>query len=222
MELNFLPNVSDKSDVILAQLMKAKSEMGSVVVKDGNNPHFKSSYASLGAHLEMSEATLHRHGLLMLHTPSIVNGCHVLVATLHHPESGQWIRSYLPLPNTKGDSQGIGSSITYMRRYSINSMLGLTAEDDDGEAASGRVKGQKEEKKPESKVTDKLSKTEIVDINLLLQQLDEKNKDHFHKWISTDFNATEVEDIPKSSFLRCMTVLSNKIKFLKSEQKAAV
>src|SRR5271170_1615078 len=132
-----LPEISAKSDVILAQLMKAKSEMGSSVKKDATNPFHKSTYASLGAHLELSEIVLAKYGLLMLHTPNMINNQHILIATLHHPESGQWLKSYLPLSNPKEDSQGVGASLTYMRRYSINSMLGLNAEDDDGETATG-------------------------------------------------------------------------------------
>jgi hypothetical protein len=64
--LNLLPEISEKSDVILVQIMKAKSEMGSGVKKDAANPFHKSKYASLGAHLDLSEEILSRHGLLMM------------------------------------------------------------------------------------------------------------------------------------------------------------
>jgi hypothetical protein len=138
--LNIMPEMSGKFDVVMKQLMIAKKEMGSAVKKDSTNPFHKSTYASLAAHLELCENALDKHGLIMLQT---INGSHeraILIATICHIESGQWIRSYLPLLNPKADCQGLGASITYMRRYSINTMLGLTAEDDDGESACFRRK----------------------------------------------------------------------------------
>lgn len=135
-----LPEMSEKSDLILKNVMLAKKEMGSVVKKDASNPFHKSRYATLGAHLDLCEGVLDKYGLILMQT---VNGSPdkaILIASLCHVESGQWIKSYLPLPNPKNDSQGLGASITYMRRYSISSMLGLNAEDDDGETASGRGK----------------------------------------------------------------------------------
>jgi hypothetical protein len=109
--ISLLPEMSEKSDIILTQLMKAKSEMGTAVKKDASNPFHKSKYASLGAHLELCEPVLFKHGLLLLPTGNIINNQHMLVATLHHPESGQWLKSYLPLHNPKGDSQGVGASL---------------------------------------------------------------------------------------------------------------
>lgn len=223
--LTLLPEVSEKADVILAQLMKAKSTMGSVVRKDASNPFHKSKYATLGAHLELSETVLHDHGLLMLHTPNIINNQHILVATLYHPESGQWIKSYLPLPNPKADSQGIGASLTYMRRYSINSMLGLNAEDDDGETAAGRGKYDKQKAKEDGKkaepTIERLGKPEIVAVSNLMKTLDKDSHKAFIDWIGKTFEAKSIQDIPKECFQRCMTSLNNKIKYLKDQEKAS-
>jgi len=227
METNILPESSEKAEIVLGQLMKAKSEMGSAVKKDANNPFHKSKYASLGAHLDLSESVLFKHGLLMLHTPNMINGQHFLVASLHHPESGQWIKSYLPLLNAKGDCQGVGASISYMRRYSINSMLGLNAEDDDGETASGRGKHQEKEngKNPPPPVQrqdtsqEKIGKTEIIALNTLLDSLDDDNKKSFLKSIKENLNAPTVADIPKNCFEKCMVSLNAKIKLLKDQEK---
>lgn len=227
--LSLLPEISEKSDVILVQLMKAKSEMGSAVKKDASNPFHKSKYASLGAHLELSETVLFRNGLLMLHTPNMINNQHMLVATLHHPESGQWIKSYLPLHNPKADSQGVGASLTYMRRYSINSMLGLNAEDDDGETASGRGKYDKQVPKennipspdPEKKQeTERVGKTEIISLTTLINSLDEESNRLFRNWIRKTFNAESIQEIPKAYFEKCMVSLNAKIKYLKDQEKA--
>lgn len=227
---NILPEISEKSDVILVQLMKAKEEMGGTVKKDANNPFHKSKYATLGAHLEVSEGVLAKHGLIMLHTPSMRGVDPVLVATLHHPSSGQWIKACLPLCNPKNDSQGIGSSITYMRRYSINSMLGLTSEDDDGESACGRGKHQTQEKNDRNSVahtqpkqpetTERVGKAEVIALATLVKSLDKENEKSFLGWIKTAFNAQKIEEIPQASYEKCIVTLNAKLKYLKDQQKA--
>lgn len=227
--LNLLPETSEKADVILAQLMKAKAEMGSAVRKDAANPFHKSKYASLGAHLELSEVVLFKHGLLMLHTPNMINNQHILVATLHHPESGQWIKSYLPLHNPKADSQGVGASLTYMRRYSINSMLGLNAEDDDGETASGRGKYDKQIPKDNTTqqpkqeiqgIIERVGKAEVIALTTLINNLDMESEKSFRDWIKKTFNAESIQDIPKNCFDKCMVSLNAKIKYLKDQERA--
>ena len=45
--------------------------------------------------------------------------------------SGQWIRSKVKLPLAKVDAQGVGSAITYGRRYGLSSMVGIAQFDDD-------------------------------------------------------------------------------------------
>lgn len=58
-----------------------------------------------------------------------------LETRLIHAESGQWISSMAVIPLPKNDPQGMGSAITYARRYSLCAMLGIVTEDDDGEGA---------------------------------------------------------------------------------------
>lgn len=221
--IHLLPEMSEKTDVILGQLMKAKSDMGSAVKKDATNPFHKSKYASLGAHLDLCEPVLFKHGLLLLPTGNIINNQHVLVATLHHPESGQWLKSYLPLHNPKGDSQGVGASLTYMRRYAINSMFSLNAEDDDGETASGRGKYEKQSNNtlPPSQPLpmEKVGKNEIVNINSLIQQLDEVSSRSFFDWINKTFKASTIQDIPRSAYEICLASVNAKIKYLKDKQR---
>lgn len=229
MDTNFLlPESSEKCEIILAQLMKAKSEMGSAVKKDASNPFHKSKYASLGAHLELCEPVLFKYGLLMLPTGNIINNQHVLVATLHHPESGQWLKTYLPLHNPKGDSQGVGASLTYMRRYAINSMFSLNAEDDDGETASGRGKYDKQASKennnnppspPSPPAIEKIGKTEVIALTTLINSLDEESNKSFCGWIKKTFNAESIQDIPKACFEKCMVSLNAKIKYLKDQER---
>lgn len=146
MNENLMPQMSEKTDIVLDRLMKAKQQIGTVK-KDSKNPFHKSNYASLNAYIDASEEHLIQNGLILVQAGNGSFSEPIIVATLMHPESGQWIKSYLPILNPKQDSQGLGASVTYMRRYSIATLLGLVSEDDDGETASGRGKYDHQKKK---------------------------------------------------------------------------
>lgn len=152
-----MPQASEKFDIVLSKLMAAKQKIGTVK-KDSKNPFHKSNYASLNAYIDASEDHLLENGLILLQAG---NGSYtepMIVATLFHPESGQWLKSYFPILNPKQDSQGLGASVTYMRRYSIATLLGLVSEDDDGETAVGRGKFDQKKKVTPPPVEDYLPK----------------------------------------------------------------
>ena len=55
-------------------------------------------------------------------------------------KAGKMVQFTTPLPDVQ-DPQKMGSAITYMRRYALQSLFALEAEDDDAESASkGRIK----------------------------------------------------------------------------------
>ena len=172
---NLKPEMSTKCDVVLSKLMKAKQKIGTVK-KDSKNPFHKSNYASLNAYIDASEEHLIENGLILVQAG---NGSYtepMIVATLFHPESGQWLKSYLPILNPKLDCQGLGAAVTYMRRYSIATLLGLVSEDDDGETASGRGKfDQKKKATPEIQEESKDTEDELL--QRLLGKFDKA--DHF-------------------------------------------
>lgn len=206
-----LPESSEKIDCILAALLLAKHEMGCSVKKDAVNPFHKSGYASLKAHLELCDDVLAKHDMIFLHTMNIIGGQSVLVATIRHVPSGEWIRSYLPLINAKNDCQGLGSSITYMRRYSINAMLGLVADDDDGEKGCGRDKDKKE---PEKNVQ-VLSLEQVKEIAALVNQFDQESKKDFYKIIKNEYGTELIEKLPTTAFNRCIKALQARLKLEK-------
>lgn len=62
-----------------------------------------------------------------------------LVTKLTYAESGQWQSSLAVVPLPKVDPQGVGISMTYIRRYALSAMLGIVMEGDtDGELNSDR------------------------------------------------------------------------------------
>jgi hypothetical protein len=107
------------------------------VPKDGNNPHFKSKYATLGAITEATRPHLAKHGLGFMQWMSNREGYQLIVTRIMHT-SGQWMEDegYILNP-TKNDPQGMGSAVTYARRYTLGASLGIiTEDDDDGNRAS--------------------------------------------------------------------------------------
>ena len=154
--------MSEKIDVVSKALMIAKKQMGPVF-KDATNPYYKSKYASLGAFIDATDSALTDNGILLFQCVGHENEKPVLFTTLTHAESGQWIRSSAPLINKSGDSQGLGSAITYMRRYSLCAMLGICADEDDDGNKSIKPEKTKKEKQEE----DFLKETQVQKDNHL-------------------------------------------------------
>ena len=103
------------------------------IKKDATNPFFKSKYASLSNILDAIKIPLAESDLSFSQHPMGENG----LSTILMHKSGEWIGSHFTMKPVKNDPQGIGSCITYMRRYALSAILGLNIdEDDDGNAAS--------------------------------------------------------------------------------------
>lgn len=108
--------------------------------RDATNPFTRSKYATLNSVMAASREALLENGIWLCQYPVPVEtaGCIGLATKLTHVESGQWQSSLAVVPLPKADPQGMGSALTYARRYALTAMLGMVTEDDDGEAASGR------------------------------------------------------------------------------------
>ena len=119
------------SDAIKA-LVKAQKAMGAVL-KNASNPHLKSKYADLGSVLDACQSALHDNGFAIMQ-PCGKDQEGAFVETVLAHESGESFASRVYLVIGKQDMQGVGSAITYARRYWLLGMAGLAPEDDDGEA----------------------------------------------------------------------------------------
>ena len=130
---------SDSIELISAALvaMQAESKHANY---DSKNPHYKSKYASLAEVIDTVRPVLAKHGLAVLQLPGFRPDVgHVMCTRIVHT-SGQWIEEEMKLNPTKEDPQGLGSSITYSRRYSLPGVcLIASEEDDDGNEASRPV-----------------------------------------------------------------------------------
>lgn len=140
---------SEQIDQLATALSKAQGAMKSAA-KSKENPFFKSHYADLPAVWEACRDALSKNGLAVIQTTQFDGTETWLETTLAH-SSGQWMRSRYPVRPAKPDPQGLGSALTYSRRYALMAMVGVVAEDedDDGEAAVGRTNGNGHAKSPE-------------------------------------------------------------------------
>jgi hypothetical protein len=108
--------------------------------KDKTNPHFHSKFTGLDTIVDAVGPLLVKHRLVWMTMPGRDQFGPYLEYRLVHVDSDAegGIFGRMPLLLTKDDMQGLGSALTYARRYALSSVLNLVAdEDDDGSAASG-------------------------------------------------------------------------------------
>ena len=132
----------------LAEALAAAQAEMKPVTRDKENPYFKSKYADLASIVEQTSPILARHGLSIVQLPGFrpagEGGTEILTTVLMH-SSGEWISEQMPLFMSKRDAQGMGSAITYARRYAYGAAVGIvTDEDDDGNQASQPPRRQAE------------------------------------------------------------------------------
>lgn len=116
------------------------------IEKDAKNPFFKSSYATLQNIQDAIREPLIESGLSVSQHPE---GDHGLTTILMH-ESGEWIESHYIMTPVKNDPQGIGSCITYQKRYALVSILNLSIGDPD-EDGNKATFGNSTPEQPEKK-----------------------------------------------------------------------
>lgn len=131
-------NKSESITKIAPALLKAQIAI-KAAIKDSVNPAFRGSkYADLSSVIDAVKGPLNANGITFLQ--GLEDSEHgVAVETMLLHESGEWLSSTVRIPAPKQDPQGYGSATTYARRYGLQSMCGVPAEDDDGNAASKPV-----------------------------------------------------------------------------------
>lgn len=132
--------MSETKPTIYSKLLSAQKSFESAK-KSSSNPYFKSKYADLNAVIEACYSALHENGLF-ISQPLCVQDGQTLITTKVMDEDGAEIVSTIVLTGLESmKPQEVGSYITYMRRYSLSALLGLsTEEDDDGNKANDAKK----------------------------------------------------------------------------------
>jgi hypothetical protein len=116
-------------------LAKAQGEI-EAATKDKMNPAFRSKYADLSSVWAAIRPSLSKHGIAVTQWPvhSDDNRLHIVTRLAH---KGEWIKCEFSIPVQKQDAHGYGSAVTYAKRFSLASAVGVVADDDDdGHAAA--------------------------------------------------------------------------------------
>ena len=131
--------VATNRSATLGKLAEALAKAQGEIVgasKNSENPFLKSRYADLASVWEACRLPLSKNGLAVTQLVGNAAGAVVVESVLMH-SSGEWLMSRLSLKPVKDDPQGMGSAITYARRYALAAIVGVSPEDDDANAASG-------------------------------------------------------------------------------------
>jgi hypothetical protein len=159
---------------IYYKLHLAKQAIGKIN-KSADNPFFKSKYADLNTILDVVEPILHKYNLLLLQP--IANGC--VQSIVIDVETGEEYISEIKLPEIN-DPQKLGGCISYFRRYSVQSLLSLSMQDDDANDVTKHV--NKKPTMPQERFENGLTKVDSGEIT----------KEQFLKPLS-QFELTEVQ-----------------------------
>jgi hypothetical protein len=126
---------SESIKEIATALKDFQSQMVAIK-KDSDNPFYKSKYADIASIIAEIKKPLADNGLSFSQFPT---GDNEITTILMHT-SGEWLEGTFRITPDKNNPQGIGSAITYGRRYALGAVLGLATEDDDGESATDHNK----------------------------------------------------------------------------------
>lgn len=154
----------NKSESIV-EISKAMAEFQKELIqplKDADNPFFKSKYVPLESVVEAIMNVAPNHGLSFTQWPLNDDGGQVGVATILMHTSGEYIE-YDPvfMQADKQTPQGYGALITYIKRYTLSAIFGITSDqDDDGNQASGNGLQQKHRK--QNNQPKQSTKTELI------------------------------------------------------------
>jgi len=128
------------------KILKIQSEIG-VLSKTETNPFFHSKYLDINGLLAQLLPLLNKYGITVMQPLTNINGkpaIKTFVYSIDKERNFEKIVSeeLMPLPDIQ-DPQKMGSAITYYRRYALQSLFLLQAQDDDGESAKGKVESKK-------------------------------------------------------------------------------
>jgi len=192
-----------KSSNSIAEIAQALNKL-QVRIEDASmnavNPHLKNKYADLQSILETIRAPMAAVGLSFTQLPGYGDDTVYLETILMHV-SGEWIASTSAAPLTKKDAQGVGSTLTYLRRYALASLVGITQADDDGESIAIKSAGEK------------LCTFAQAD---RMQRLLDKCPESTQAWFTERFGSTQ--SVPKIEFDRLYAGIKAKLDETQGEQ----
>ncbi len=175
---------------LIKALIKAKDDFKDIV-KDTKAFNYK--YAALDQVISVTRAPLSNNGLVVIQSP-ISEGDKVGVRTTLYHEGGASISYDFVTDLFKKDCQAVGSQVTYFRRYSLLSMMGLSPVDDDGQAAL--PKNHKNAAKLQMDPNTKAVNAQVASIKTLCAKiLGDKTSEEKQRFIKTDLEVNKFDDL---------------------------
>ncbi len=203
-----------KSDELFKALAQAQLEIQNAE-KDTANDFLNSKYASLAAVMAVCREPLAKNGLAIMQLPRLTQSPGVVeLETMLTHESGQYISTIWQMAPPKTDPQGLGSCLTYMRRYMISAMLGIAQQDDDANRAQP---GPDEYERIQPKEADEI----LIEADKLFgDDADKVVGRMLEKVFSTSDNIIDrVADIPAGQAAQAIKLLQNQHKREQSNKK---
>lgn len=127
-----------------------------VTVKTKTGGSYEFSYTDLEGIFDALKVVYKENGIAVLQTPKTFfqdGTLMVSVETMLLHESGEWVKSEPLSVPASNNMQDLGGQITYMKRYSLSAISGLSTEkDDDANGVSGNQVEYKNNKRSEAQV----------------------------------------------------------------------
>ena len=148
---------------ISAAMIKVQSEIKGMT-PDAKNPFFKSNYITLDGILEYIRPILSKNEIWLIQEAKGLD-TNVAVSTGLYHSSGEFIETEsLEMIPVKNDPQVLGSLITYLKRYQLSALLGISSEvDDDANKATGN-KPKQTDSYTSNKDTDTVTTQMLIDM----------------------------------------------------------
>lgn len=191
--------MSESKAKLYAALAKTQAKIEGAR-KGNTNPHFRSKYADLASVWDACREALTSNGLSIIQRSVGDDPQLVQIETILCHESGAEVSGTITMRPVKADPQGIGSCITYARRYALAAMVGVAPEDDDGHAASRGDAPTSITAKQAAQIKQGLHDTES-DVPAFLAAVAKAGG---------VASIASVDDIPASLHATCMTALKKK------------
>ena len=173
--------------------------------KDANNPFFKSKYVELEGVQKAIDDALVGTGITYQQFPEVAENGHSAISTVVMHDSGEYIL-FPPysMPADKQTPQGHGSTLTYLRRYTLSAIFGVSSDkDDDGNKASENVPSYKQR---------------IDDAYAAIQKVGKMNKTQVDQLIKSELNIQSLSKVDDSDRFQTLSTIYRDI--LKKAQDA--
>ncbi len=199
---SIVPSAPSKSETLQSSqtlgklfeaLSKAQGKMEPAEL-DCTNPHYQSKYASLKSIRTAARAPLSENNLSVLQQVFSNENVFFVRTVLGH-SSGEWISNTFKILIDKNNMQGLGSSVTYARRYGVSALIGIVdTEDDDGNAASTQIKPKPKNHAPQTAAaaSARPPQTEPLDEALMEEEAKQHNLMHHL------FELVEMRQVPRA------------------------